>query len=153
MKSAVQPPVRGGLHPGRTRFHEILCVEMRACGVRRAGSMDDSQVALLPQGLKRGYGRMQAEEAVEVNHRASRDIDGWAHGVVGRVGMRHDNVQTVRGAALEDYDQAFVLRSGFLCAVCGASEESRYSGRAHDGKRAVPQKYASRNCHKQLLSG
>ena len=80
---------------------------------------------------------MQAEEAVEVNHRVSRDVDGWAHGVVGRVGMRHDNVQTVRGAALENDDQVFVLLSRFRCAVCGASEERRYSGRAHDGKRAV----------------
>ena len=114
--------------------------------------MDDSQVALLPQGLKRGYGWVQAEEAVEVNHRAARDIDGWAHGVVRLLAVRHDYVQAVRGAALEDHDQAFVLRSGFRCAVSSASKESRYSGRAHDGKRAVPQKYASRNCHKQLLS-
>ena len=66
--------------------------------------------------------------------------------------MGHDYVQTVRSASLEDHDQAFVLRSGYRRAVSGASEEGRYSGRAHDGKRAVPQKYASRNCHKQLLS-
>src|SRR5205807_7376078 len=109
MQSAIQPTIIGGLHARRTRFHEILCVEVRACGVRRAGSMDDSQVTLLPQGLKRGYGRMQAEEAVEVNHRAARDIDGWAHGVVRLLAVGHDYVQAVRGAALEDHDQVFVL--------------------------------------------
>ena len=59
-------PSGGALHAGRSRFHVVLRVEVRARGVGRAAGVDHGEPARVPQRLERRQRRVQAEEAVEV---------------------------------------------------------------------------------------
>ena len=54
---------------------------------------------------------MQAEEAVQIKHRAARNIDGRPHGVIGLLAVRHHDIQTVGRASLEDDHQPLVARA------------------------------------------
>ncbi len=104
--------------------------------------MNDCQVALFPEWLKGREGRVQSEEAVEIDDLVARDVDGWAHGVVGALVVRYDDVEAVGRAALEDDDEALVLCGQRLARVGGASEKRRNGCGAYDGEAAVSQKYS-----------
>ena len=67
LQKSVQPAVRGGLHAGRRRLHVVLRVEVRARAVRRAGRMNDRQLASVEQRLQRSEARVQTEESVKVD--------------------------------------------------------------------------------------
>src|SRR5712691_9301891 len=123
-------------------------IEVGARGIRRASSVHDGQMALLPQRLKCRHGGMQTEETVEIKHGAARDIDGGAHCVVRLLTVRHDDVKAVGGAALEDHDQSLIPRTRTGRAVSCASEKTRDGRRTNDSECAISQKYASRDRHK-----
>ena len=88
---------------------------------------------------------MQSEESVEIDHRAARNIDGRPHGVIGRLAMRHDDIQSVGRAALEDHDQALVSRAGFDSRKSGARQKRRDRRGADNCERAVAKKNSARN--------
>ncbi len=64
---------------------------------------------------------MESEESIEIKHRVARDIDRWPHGVVGALVVRHDDVEAVGCAALEDDNQALVLSADGVSGVRGTS--------------------------------
>ena len=116
---AVHPAAVGGLQPGRAGFHVVLRVEMRARGVGRAGRVDDRQVPLVEQRLE----RRERRDAGRRSHpdrwphpRACRgrggprNGDGGAQIVVRLLAVRHHDVQSVGGAALENGDQNLLAR-------------------------------------------
>ena len=105
--------------------------------------MHNGQVALVPEWLERRQRRMQAEEAVEVEHFFARDVDAGAHRVVGPLAVRHDDVQPVRGAALEDDDQALGCLPGSTDAEGGPRQKTWNCRRTDNGQRAIAKKYAA----------
>ncbi len=143
MERTVEPSIFGDLYAGRAGFHEVLGIEVRTGGVGRARGVYDRQVALLPQRLQRREGRMQAEEAIEIEHRFLGNIDAGSHGVVLRLAVRDDDVESIGGAALEDHDQAL----GTVAILCGsenrASQETRDRGGADDGEGAISEEDAT----------
>ncbi len=66
---------------------------------------------------------MQAEEAVQIEHRASRDVDGRAQRVIGLLAVRNDNIEAVGCAALENNHESLGPITGFERAVSSACEE------------------------------
>ena len=48
---------------------------------------------------------MQAEEAVEIDHRIARNIDAGPHGVITLLAVRHHDIQSISRAALENDDK------------------------------------------------
>src|SRR5207244_13268407 len=66
---------------------------------------------LVEQRIERREARMQTEKSVEVDRRIGaaalrlRNRDGWAHAVVIGFAKRHDDVQPIGRAALEEHDQ------------------------------------------------
>ena len=70
--------------------------------------MHDGEMLLVPQRFESGHRRMQSEEAVKIDHALPRDGDAGAHVVIRLLAMRHNDVQAVGGAALEEYDQALL---------------------------------------------
>jgi hypothetical protein len=105
-------------HPSSVAFTPGVPVSMKSCASKceRVVSGDPAACTmarcLLPQRLKGRERRMQAEEAVEIEHRLARNVDGGPHGVILRLGVRDDDVQSVGRAALEDDDQALGASAG-----------------------------------------
>ncbi len=114
--------------------------------------MDDGQVTLVPQRLERRHRRMQPEEAVQVNHRIARNIDGWPHGIVGGLAVGNHNIQSVCRASLEDDNQPFFANSGIDRRESSARQKRWDGGRSHDRQRTVTQKDSTSDGHKQLLA-
>ena len=81
-EGAVEPAILRDLDAGGAALHVVLGIEVRAGGVGRAGGVDDGEVALVVEGLEGGHGRVQAEEAVEVENLVLLDGDGGTHRVV-----------------------------------------------------------------------
>ena len=73
--------------------------------------VDGRENAVVPQRLERRERRMQPEESIEVDRRVcragrgARDGDRGTHSIVVALAERHDDVQRVRRAALEEHDQ------------------------------------------------
>ena len=143
VQRTIEPSIFGGLHAGRAGFHEVLRVEVRARRVRRSGGVHDGEMPLLPERLKRRQRRMQSKEAVEIDHRLARNVDAGPHRVILRLGVRHDDVQSIGRTALEDHDQALGAARRFDSAESSARQKARHGRRADDGKRAVAKKYAT----------
>src|SRR5439155_7616182 len=107
-------------------------------------------MALVPNRLKRRECRMQAEEAVQIEHRASRDVDGRAHRVIGLLAVRNDNIEAVGCAALENNHESLVPITGFERAVSSACEECRDGGSTRDRERTISQEYPPGDSHVAL---
>ncbi len=106
-------------HPSSVDFTPGVPDSMKSCaskcerrGIGRSGGMHDGEMPLLPERLKRRQRRMQAEEAVEIEHGLARNIDAGPHGVVLRLAVRNHDVQAVGRAALKNYDQTLVAHAG-----------------------------------------
>ncbi len=84
---------------------------------------------------------MESEESVEIDDRVARDVDGRPHRIVGALGVRHDDIEAVGCAALENDDQALVLGARRLSRVRCAREECGNGCRAYDSEAAVSQEY------------
>src|SRR5438552_13654373 len=98
-------------------------------------------MALVPNRLKGRECRMQAEEAVQIEHRASRDVNGRAHRVIGLLAVWNDNIEAVGCAALENNHESLGPITGFECAVSSACEELRDGGSNSDRVRTISQDY------------
>ncbi len=99
--------------------------------------MHDGQMALVPYRLQSRHRRVEAEKAVQVNYRVTRDIDGWPHGVISLLAVRNHDIEAVGRAPLEDDHEAFVGGSRFDCAQRGTRQEVRQS-RGPDHGHAAP---------------
>src|SRR5438477_10378934 len=99
MQSAVEPAIVRRFHTRSPGVHEILCIKMRARTIRTASGVHDCQMALLPNRLKRRERGLQAEEAADTKHRASRDGDGTAHRAIGLLTLYYDNSKATGCAA------------------------------------------------------
>jgi len=73
--------------------------------------MHDCELAAIPQRLERRHPRMQAKVPIEIDRAVRRaglrDCDRRACAVIVSVAERHDHIEAVHGAALEDHDQQF----------------------------------------------
>ena len=92
---------------------------------------------------------METEEAIKIDCaaradplRRTRDRDVRTQPVVRTLAMRHDDVQCVGGATLEQADQRLASRRSLergaihqLRAECRAPEEARAQTHRHEGKR------------------
>src|SRR5579862_5229706 len=105
--------------------------------------MHDGEMALLPERLKGRQRRMKAEEAVEVENVFARNADAGPHRVILRLGVRHDDVKPIGGAALKNHDQPFGACARRRRTEGGASQKSGYRCRSDDGERAVTKKDAT----------
>src|SRR5436190_15906021 len=97
---------------------------------------------LVPQRLESSHRRMQAEEAVQINHALlsiarTRNRNAGTHAVIRLLAVRYNNVQAVSGAALKEDDQALLPRSSGLSRIDGACKEAGNNVCADDGQRAV----------------
>src|SRR5215469_13110401 len=90
---------------------------------------------------------MQAEEAIEIEDIFARDVDAGAHRVIGMLSMRHNDVEAVGCAALEDHHQALGSGAGLDRAECRAGEKTRNRGCADDGHSAVTKENATCDGH------
>src|SRR5262249_20108301 len=146
----VQPAVVAQ-SPRRPRLHEILRFEMRARRIRRAGRFDNRQLTAVPQRLQRLERRVQAESSIEVDRAAV--LAGRRHGnrgpqlVIALLEERDDDVQPVRGAALEHRDENLPLRA----LLRGGAEQPRWRGAdPREGNSGRTKKTAPR-AHDYLL--
>ena len=108
-------------------------------------------MTLLPQGLECAEGRMQAKKAVEIEDFAVRNIDAGPHGVVLRLGMWNDDVESVGGSTLENYNEAFGAGAAFHCTECSSSQKAGNGSSTDDCQRTVAKEYAS-GWHGSVLS-
>ncbi len=102
---------------------------MRARAVGRSAGVDDRQLPRVVERLERRQPRMHAEEPVEIERRIRRragpcDRDARPRRVVVALAERHDHVQAVDRAALEDRHQHLApsapLRPRSRARNCGA---------------------------------
>src|SRR5277367_295150 len=113
--------------------------------------MNDGQLTLFPKWLERRERRMQAEEAIQIDDRLTRNIDARPHRVILRLGVGHHNVQAVGRSPLENHDQALGARPGLRSAPRGASQKAWHGRRADNGECAIAKKYATSDGHKKSL--
>src|SRR6266581_924865 len=90
---------------------------------------------------------MQAEEAVEVECRFFRNVDCRSRAVVRSLAVRHDDVETVRRAALEEDDQALRPRARIGGAIGGSRQKTRQWRCADRGQGAVAEEHSAGNGH------
>src|SRR5437016_14664979 len=74
--------------------------------------MDRGEALRVPQWLERREARVQAEVAGEIDDVRSGDGDARPLAVVQRVAVRHDHVEPVHGAALEEADENRAVEGG-----------------------------------------
>src|SRR6266481_8726790 len=90
---------------------------------------------------------MQAKESVEVEHRFLRNINRRTRDVVGSFAVGHDNIQTVRSAALEEHDQTLRLRAWIGSSISGPRQKGRQRRCAHHGEGAVTKENSAGDGH------
>ena len=147
MQGPIQPPILGRLQPGRSRFHEILRIEVGARRIGRPGRMYDRKMTLIPQRLQRRHSRMQPEEPVKIDHRIAWNVDGRSHRVVRLLPVRNHDIQPIRRPALKNHNQTLVPSPSSSPERC-TGQEAGNRGRTHNRQRAIPKKDASCNGHK-----
>jgi hypothetical protein len=76
--------------------------------------VDNSEMALVIEGLEGRERRMEAEEAIEVENLVLGNGDAGAHGVVVLLAIRDNDVETVGGATLKDDHEAATRCGGGL---------------------------------------
>ncbi len=150
VQRTIEPSIFGHFHAGRAGFHEILRIEMRARRVGRSGSVNNGEMALLPQRLKRRQRGMQSEEPIEIDHRFARNVDAGPHRIILRLTVRDYDVEPVSRASLEDDYETLAAR-GFDRSERGAGQKAGHGSRPHDGERALANENAASN-HTQLLA-
>ena len=137
----VQPAVLRALHARRARLHVVLRVEVRPGRVGRPAGVDDCQIAPIPERLERLQARVEAEETIEIERGVLSGArllnrDAGPGLVVLGFAERHDDVQAVGSAALEDRDELLGARRASL-RERRAREERRREADAHEGEGAV----------------
>src|SRR5687767_7952561 len=106
--------------------------------------MYERQLPAVPDRLQWLKDGVQCEAAVEIESAVRpawrRDGDAWTHLVVPRFEERHDDVEAVGGAALEDGQQDLTVAS-FLRG--GAKQPGRGGAPGADGDRGGTKKRTS----------
>src|SRR5262249_9798936 len=118
--------------------------------VRRACGMNDREMALLPKRLKRSQRGMQPEEAVEIDHRLTWNVDAGPHRVVLRLAVGNDDVQSVSRTALEDDDKTLSAAPIFQSPKSCARKKAGNSSCADDSKRSIAKKDTASGGHMRL---
>src|SRR5579859_7203296 len=87
---------------------------MGARVVRRTRRVHDGKMLLLPKRLECRHGRMEAKEAVKIDHVLPRNGNARPHAVIRLLAMWHHDVESIGRAALEKHHQALLpWRGGF----------------------------------------
>src|ERR1700722_9351428 len=102
LQGAVQPAILCAFDPRRAGLHEVLGVAVGTGHVWRAGGMDDSKMALIIERFESRERRMKAKESVKIEDLIFRNGDAGPHCVVILLAVRDDDIETIRGSALED---------------------------------------------------
>src|SRR5260370_34641346 len=111
--------------------------------------MHNGEMLLVPQRFKSAHRRMQSEEAVQIDDAVSATAwpgngNARAHVVVRLLGVRHNDVEPVGGATLEQHHQALTAATcRRLRSVDRARQETRNNAGTHDRQRAVPKEYSA----------
>ena len=155
---AIEPTVIGSLTAGRPGFHVVLRIEMRTRGIGRTRRVHDGEMLRGVERLERSQRRVQAEEAIEIDRGVlrigagrARNGDRRPHAVIARLGVRHDNVQAVGSAALENHHQNFLARGRSICRIERALEPQGRAAHANHSETGVPQKDSSSRHERHLL--
>ena len=98
---AVEPSVGGGLQPRRAGLHVVLRVEVAAGRVGRAHGVHGGERFVVPQRLQRRERGVEAEVAIQIHDLPARHGDAGPLPVIQLLAVRHDHVEPVHGAALE----------------------------------------------------
>ena len=100
--------------------------------------MDGGKALRVPQWLERREARVQAEVAVEIDDVRSGDGDARPLAIVQRVAVRHDHVEPVYGAALEEANQDAAVRrtGGWADGEGGSGEEQRIQAKTEQREAA-----------------
>src|ERR1700704_6072741 len=111
---------------------------------------------LVPQRLERSHGRMQPKEAVKINHTLlsvarTRNSNAGTHAVISLLTVRHHDVQSVGGAALEQDDQALLPRRCGFSGINRSRQKAGNNAGANNGQRAILQKNSASDRHILLL--
>src|SRR6266478_7869886 len=123
--------------------------------------MHDGELILMKERLEWREARMQAKKSVEVDRCITiqlgickykprtpaatlwlRNRDGRTHAVIIRFAKGHDDIQTVRRAALKKHDELFLVRHG--CRGHGALQKRGHGAQANHGHSAVFQEIPAR---------
>jgi len=102
---------------------------------------------LLPERLKRRERGMQSEKSIEIDHGLPRNVNAGPHRVILRLGVRHNDIQSISGAALENDDEPFGAASVLSRAKRSPGKKAWHGSRPNDGERAVAKKYAACDRH------
>src|SRR5215472_10509519 len=113
---------------------------------------------LVPQRFEGSHRGMQPEEAVQVYDAVAAPTgpgngDARAHAVISLLAVRHNDVEPVGGAALEQNHQALAAGAGSgsarggLGSVDRARQKTRYDACAHDSQRPVSQENSACDGH------
>src|SRR2546426_12379503 len=105
----IRRPPRSTLFPYTTLFRSLR-VEVAARGVGRADGVDRGQALRVPPRLQRREPGMEPEVAVEVDDVRCRHRYPRPFPVIQGVAVRHDHVEPVHGAALEEADENRAVR-------------------------------------------
>jgi hypothetical protein len=148
LQVAIQPAVGRALRSGCAGLHVVLRVEVRSRAVRRSARVDDRERAVVPEALQRLQSRVQTEEAVEIDRAVLgiarfRNRDAGARAIVVRFAERHDDVEAVDRAALENRDQPLGADRP-VRRKRSAREECRREAEAHERERSMFQENATR---------
>ena len=150
---AIQPAIGGALAVGRATFHVVLRIEVRARAARTAHRDDRRQQPAIIEWLERPERRMQPELAIQFQRagdtggeRRSRDRDVRPQPVVRRIAMRHDDIQRIRRAALEDADQHLPLGGFRQWHAEGRPAQKRWI-QAHRHQRHRPRSHEDTSIH------
>src|SRR5207248_1986382 len=135
---AIQPTVVSCFQTGRTRFHVVLSVEVRAGWIRRPYGFHNRELLFVPERFERTQGGMETEMTLEIDRRFLGSIRSWnsdrrAKRIVRRLAVRNDDVQAVHRTALEDYDQDPFTGCRSFFRVKSAPEPTRH--RSHSEHR------------------
>ena len=135
---AVEPPCVGAFHSWSARLHVILRVEVRPRVVRRSTRVNHGQFAAVVDRLERRQPRVEGEEAVEIEPGvgAARPGNGDCRAalVIRALAVRHDHVEPIHRAALEDGDEQFLARRA---GCCRARKKRRRKSEADQREPAV----------------
>src|SRR5262245_23671889 len=82
---------------------------MAARGIRRTDRVQNPQTVVVPERLQGREARVQAKVPVQVDHVLRWDRDARALLVVQPLAMRHDHVQPIDGAGLEEANQTWTV--------------------------------------------
>jgi hypothetical protein len=112
--------------------------------------MNNGQMTLSPQRLKRRHRRVQSKKSIQIEHRFSWNVNAGTHGIVLSLAVRHNDIQSIGCTTLKEDHQPLGVSARLHRAERRARKKTRQRRRAHHGKCAIAKKNATRNRHSKL---